>query len=68
MNSNIITLIYDIEEKIINQKEWIEIGNLLCENEDFTDTKLYLILDRLTKSNEEIYSEYEDLISEIQNL
>lgn len=68
MNSNIITLIYDIEEKINNQKEWIEIGNLLCENEDFADTKLYLILDRLTKSNEEIYSEYEDLISEIQNL
>lgn len=67
MNQEIISLIYDIEEEINIQKEWIEIGNILCENEDFADTKLYLILERLTKENERIYCKYENLIKKLQS-
>ena len=67
MNQEIISLIYDIEEEINIQKEWIEIGNILCDNEDFADTKLYLILEKLTKENERIYCKYENLIKKLQS-
>lgn len=67
MDNETITLIYEIEEEINRQKTWIEIANIICENDDCADTKIYLILDNLHKQNENIYSKYEMLIGKIQN-
>lgn len=67
MDKNIIKLLFDIEEKLNIEKEWIEIVNILTSEEDYEGFKIGLIINEIERLNVAIFNDYEALIEVLQN-
>lgn len=66
MDKNIIKLLFDIEEKLNIEKEWIEIANILTSEDDYEGFKIGLIMNEIEKLNTNIYNDYEKLIENLE--
>ena len=63
----ITNLIFDLEEQLNIEKCWIEIAQIIMENDENTTANLWLVIDTISKKNTEIYEIYENFIEKFHN-